>query len=257
MTLSPIPLRPITARPLASPHGFFTRKGGVSAGIYEGLNCGAGSDDAPAAVKENRGRVAAHLGASALVSVHQHHSADAVVVDGDWAAGRPKADAMVTKTPGVALGILSADCAPVLFEEPGAGVVGAAHAGWRGALAGVTDATVAAMEALGADRARIRAVVGPAISQRAYEVGPEFMDEFLADDLESARFFAGGQGDRMQFDLPGYLLGRLRAAGLAEAEWTGHCTFSEPEEFYSYRRSRRQHEPDYGRLVAAIRAQED
>lgn len=249
-------LSPITARALAAPHGFFTREGGVSAGVYEGLNCGVGSKDDPTAVKENRARVAAHLEASALVSVHQHHSAEVITVDGDWSAGRPKADAMVSRAPGVALGVLTADCAPVLFADPQAGVVAAAHAGWRGAIGGVTDATVDAMAALGASRERIRAVIGPTISQRAYEVGPEFMEKFLADDDANARFFAGGTGDRMQFDLPGYLLNRLRAAGVAEAEWTGHCTCSDPAKFYSYRRSCHEREPDYGRLVAAIRAPE-
>ena len=243
-------MKPITADEFAAPHGFFTREGGVSTGIYEGLNCGPGSGDDPAAVTENRVRVSAALDAKALVSVHQVHSPDVVVVEAPFGE-RPKADAMVTATPGLSLGILTADCAPVLFEDREAGVVGAAHAGWRGALAGVTDATIGAMETLGAARARINAVIGPTISQRAYEVGPEFMDEFIAEDPETARFFAGGQGDRMQFDLPGYLLNRLRAAGV-EARWTGHCTYSDPARFFSYRRACHAGEKDYGRLVAAI-----
>lgn len=248
-------LSPITAPEIAAPHGFFTRAGGVSSGIYEGLNCGPGSDDDRAAVDENRARVAGALGAERLHTLHQHHSPDVLTVTETY-EGFPKADALVTRTPGLALGVLSADCAPVLFADAGAGVVGAAHAGWRGALAGVTDSAVEAMEALGADRGRIRAVIGPTISQRAYEVGPEFMDEFMAEDMETARFFAGGAGDRMQFDLPGYLLSRLRAAGV-EARWTGHCTYSDEARFFSYRRATHRGEGDYGRLVAAIRVPGD
>ncbi|MEO0363335.1 MAG: peptidoglycan editing factor PgeF [Pseudomonadota bacterium] len=244
-------LVPIRDGLIAAPHGFFTRAGGVSTGIYEGLNCGPGSSDDPEAVAANRAAVASALGAEALVSLHQVHSAEVVIVDGPM-EDRPRADAMATKTPGVALGALSADCAPVLFEDEAAGVVAAAHAGWRGALAGVTDAALEGMERLGAYRARIRAVIGPTISQRAYEVGPEFMDEFMAEDDANARYFANGQGDRLQFDLPGYLLGRLRAAGVAEAVWTGHCTYSDEAKFYSYRRATHRGEAGYGRLVAAI-----
>ncbi|MFN3260430.1 MAG: peptidoglycan editing factor PgeF [Pikeienuella sp.] len=244
-------LTPIRADGLTFPHGFFTRAGGVSAGLYASLNCGPGSRDEPAAVAENRARAAAALGAAHLLTVHQIHSAEAVTVSAPFPGERPKADAMATATPGLALGALSADCAPVLFEDRDARVVASAHAGWRGALAGVTDAAIAAMEGLGAARSRIRAAVGPTISQRAYEVGPEFLEEFLADDGENARFFAGGAGDRMMFDLPGYLLARLRAAGVS-AEWTGHCTYSDEARFYSYRRSTHRGEPDYGRLLAAI-----
>lgn len=245
-------LTPIRCTSITAPHGFFTRLGGCSSGIYEGLNCGQGSRDDVRSVARNREMVAETLGAKALVSVHQVHSPDVAHVTAPFGDDRPHADAMITKTPGIALGILTADCAPVLFEDREAGVIGAAHAGWRGALGGVTDATIAAMVDLGADRERITAAIGPVISQRAYEVGPEFMDEFLADDPDHARFFAGGAGDRMQFDLPSFLLAKLRAAGVREAEWTGHCTFSDPEKFYSYRRSCHQNEPDYGRLVAAI-----
>jgi YfiH family protein len=158
----------------------------------------------------------------------------------------------VTDRPGVALGVLTADCAPVLFADPEAGVVGAAHAGWKGALGGVLEATLDAMTGLGARRERIRATVGPAISQRAYEVGPEFVERFLDEDPNTARFFAGGAGDRAMFDLPGYCLARLRSAGLGDAEWTGHCTFSDEARFFSYRRATHRGEPDYGRLVAAI-----
>lgn len=245
----------ITARalePLA--HGFFTRRGGASSGIFAGLNCGGGSSDLQDAVEMNRARVAAamDLPAEALVTVHQVHSADVAPVTGPLAPPLPRADAMVTATPGVALGILTADCQPVLFADAKAGVIGAAHAGWKGALGGVLEATIEAMEHLGAERETMKAVIGPCISQRAYEVGPEFMDDFLADDPENARFFAGGTGDRMHFDLPGFGLHRLRTAGV-EAEWCGHCTYSDVGRFYSYRRSVHLKEADYGRLISAIR----
>ncbi len=235
-------------------HGFFTRRGGVSRGIHAELNCGTGSADRAGDVAENRARVAAALGVASdsLATLHQVHSAEVVVVGEPPAPPRPRADAMVTATPGIALGILTADCQPVLFAEPEAGVVGAAHAGWKGALAGVLDATVEAMEGLGARRDRIRAVIGPAIGPDAYEVGPEFRDRFVADDPGNARFFRPGAGDRLLFDLPGYGLARLRLAGIAAARWTGHCTFSDPERFFSYRRAMRNGEPDYGRLISAI-----
>ncbi len=242
----------------AVPHGFFTRRGGASSGIFEGLNCGPGSSDQKEAVRINRERVAAAMGVApgALISLHQVHSADVVRLEaapgGAQAGNRAKADAMITARPGIALGILTADCAPVLLADERAGVVGAAHAGWKGALAGVLEATLDAMEAAGAGRGRIVAVVGPCISQAAYEVGPEFMDEVLADDPEYARFFAGGRGDRLHFDLPGFVLHRLRAAGVGEAEWIGRCTYSDPARFYSYRRSVHCGEADYGRLISAI-----
>ncbi len=247
----------ITAPSLAGvQHGFFTRRGGASSGIFSGLNCGPGSSDQAEAVRINRGRVAQSMSIAPdrLLSLHQVHSPDVVTVDGteDWNP-RPRADGLVTSTPGLAISILTADCAPVLFADRDASVIGAAHAGWKGALAGITDAVIAAMAALGAERQRIRAVIGPTISQRAYEVGPEFMDRFLDEDEAHARFFAGGRGDRLQFDLPGFLLHRLREAGIADAAWTGHCTFSDPARFYSYRRATHAHEPDYGRLIAVIR----
>lgn len=249
MTLAPV------ASPLLRPvaHGFFTREGGVSTGLYASLNGGQGSRDDPAAVAENRARIARHLGAAHLVSVHQVHGTTAVEATGPWQGARPRADAMVTATPGIALAVLTADCAPVLLADAEAGVVGAAHAGWRGALAGVLESVIEAMEGLGAARGRIRAAVGPTISQRAYEVGPEFLDTFLAENPDHARFFAGGAGDRVHFDLPSFCLHRLRAAGVAEAEWTGHCTFSDEARFFSYRRAVKRGEGDYGRLVAAIR----
>ncbi|EPX81498.1 peptidoglycan editing factor PgeF [Litoreibacter arenae] len=233
-------------------HGFFTRKGGASSGVFAGLNCGQGSSDQTEAVLTNRARVAdaMQVAPDHLVSVHQCHSADVVVVDGPL-PDKPKADGMVCATKGVALGILTADCQPVLFADTDAGVIGAAHAGWGGALAGVLENTVDAMIGLGAKRDNIRAVIGPCISQAAYEVGPEYFDRFYDEDPENARFFANGGGDKMLFDLPGYGLHRLRTAGV-QAEWTRHCTYSDPARFYSYRRSVHKMEADYGRLIATI-----
>ncbi|CUH74889.1 peptidoglycan editing factor PgeF [Tropicibacter naphthalenivorans] len=235
-------------------HGFFTRRGGASSGIFAGLNCGAGSSDQSEIIQINRGRVADAMEVTreALIGVHQVHSADVVTVTAPHDTA-PKADALVTATPGLALAILTADCQPVLFADAEAGVVGAAHAGWRGAIDGVLEATVDAMIDLGATRENIHAVIGPTISQRAYEVGPEFFDNFLAEDQGNARFFAQGEGDRMLFDLPAFGLARLRAAGV-QAEWTRHCTYSDPDRFYSYRRATHNKEADYGRLIAAIRA---
>lgn len=234
-------------------HGFFTRRGGASSGVFEGLNCGTGSSDQAEIVAINRGRVAEAIGVGPeqLVGVHQVHSARVVTVDGPLAE-KPKADALVTSTPGLALSVLTADCQPVLFSDPKAGVIGAAHAGWRGALDGVLGATVAAMEDLGATRGNITAVIGPTISQRAYEVGPEFFEDFLAEDPDFANFFAQGVGDRMQFDLPAFGLHHLRKAGIGHAEWTRHCTYSDPGRFYSYRRTTHEKEADYGRLIASI-----
>ncbi len=235
-------------------HGFFTRRGGASSGIFSGLNCGAGSSDQTEIVTINRARVAQAMQVAPdhLLTVHQVHSADAVPVTGPL-TDRPRADAMVTATPGVALAVLTADCQPVLFADTQAGVIGAAHAGWRGAHDGVLEAVIEMMEDMGAQRASITAVIGPTISQSAYEVGPELLEEFLADDPESSRFFANGHGDRYQFDLPGYGLYRLRRAGVGHAEWTRHCTYGDPERFYSYRRSTHAGEADYGRLISAIR----
>jgi YfiH family protein len=233
-------------------HGFFTRKGGASSGVFSGLNCGPGSSDLAEIVATNRGRVAAAMEVEGLASVHQVHSADVVVVQ--QAIPHPdRADAMVTATRGVALSILTADCQPVLFHDPQAGVIGAAHAGWKGAMDGVLEATVDAMERLGAQRADIRAVIGPAISQRAYEVGPEFVERFIDADRDNARFFGSGVQDRALFDLPAYGVARLRAAGVRQAEWTGHCTYSDPLRFFSYRRATHEGEVDYGRLVSVIR----
>lgn len=235
-------------------HGFFTRKGGASSGVFAGLNCGQGSSDQSEIVAINRARVAEAMEVSsdALITVHQVHSADVVAIDAPM-SDRPEADALVTATPGLALSVLTADCQPVLFADTEAGVIGAAHAGWKGAIAGVLEATIDAMVDLGARRDAIVAVIGPTISQRAYEVGPEFLDTFLIEDPSYSRFFAGGDGDRVHFDLPSFGLHRLRNAGIAEAEWTGHCTYSDPDRFYSYRRATHSGDVDYGRLIASIR----
>lgn len=250
-----MPLEIITSDSL-SPirHGFFSRTGGASSGVFEGLNCGFGSSDQREIVMINRARVADAMGVASdhLVTVHQVHSADVVTVDAPLSSPLPKADGLVTRTPGIALAVLTADCQPVLFADPEARVIGAAHAGWRGALDGVLDATLDAMETLGASRANIAAVIGPSISQRAYEVGPEFLERFVDEDPENSRFFSGGVGDKAQFDLPAFGLHRLRSAGVGHAEWTRHCTYSDPERFYSYRRSVHACEADYGRLIASI-----
>lgn len=237
-------------------HGFFTRRGGASSGVFKGLNCGLGSSDQTNAVKINRARVAEAMdvGADALASVHQIHSTDVAIVELPSDDRPVKADALVTRNPDVALAILTADCQPVLFADHEAGVVGAAHAGWRGALGGVLEATIDAMETLGASRGNIFAVIGPTISQSAYEVGPEFLDEFLSVDPDYSRFFGNGKAGKYQFDLPSFGLYRLRQAGVAEAEWTRHCTYSDASRFYSYRRSVHENEQDYGRLISTIRA---
>ena len=235
-------------------HGFFTRKGGASSGVFAGLNCGAGSSDQSEIVQLNRTRVAEAMGVKApeLVTQYQVHSADVIVVRKASDRGET-ADAMVTDVPGLTLGILTADCQPVLFADKDAGVVGAAHAGWKGCMDGVLEATTDAMIQLGAERSRISAAIGPSISQRAYEVGPEFLDRFLQEDPHNQRFFAGGDSDRVHFNLPSYGLHRLREAGVGESVWTGHCTYSDEARFYSYRRSVHRKEADYGRLIAAIR----
>lgn len=233
-------------------HGFFTRKGGASSGVFSGLNCGMGSSDQKEMVAINRNRVAAAMGVSELARVHQVHSADVAVMGESFDEG-VRADAMVTNVPGVALSILTADCQPVLFADRENMVIGAAHAGWRGALDGVLENTIDAMVDLGAERENIIAVIGPTISQRAYEVGPEFLDEFLSTDGENDRFFARGKGDRFLFDLPAYGLHRLRKAGIARAEWTRYCTYSDPDRFFSYRRATHNKEADYGRLISVIR----
>ncbi len=244
----------ITSGLIATPHGFFTRKGGASSGIFAGLNCGTGSSDMAEAVQINRARVADAMDVPPdhLLSVHQVHSAGVIHITTPLTI-RPQVDAMVTATPGLALGILTADCQPVLFHDAKAGVIGAAHAGWRGTKDGVLQATIAAMENLGATRANIHAVIGPSISQAAYEVGPEFLQAFLDDDLANARYFSGGKGDRAMFNLPAFGLAQLQAAGIGHAEWTGHCTYADPDRFFSFRRTTHLGEADYGRLISVIR----
>jgi hypothetical protein len=249
----------IEAPDLRSPpvrHAFFTREGGVSTGIYGSLNGGIGSSDDPAHVTENRRRMAERLGVaeSALVSLHQIHSAEAVIVERPWTRdARPRADGMATRVPGIALAISTADCGPVLFADAQARVVGAAHAGWRGALGGVLEATVAVMETLGAARRNITAVLGPTISQAAYEVGPELVAGFRQADPGNARFFRPGPRDGYaMFDLPGYIGARLAKAGVGAVADLGRCTYREEALFYSYRRTTHRGERDYGRLISAI-----
>lgn len=233
-------------------HGFFTRQGGISGGIYASLNCGLGSQDSRDAVLENRRRVATHLGAREIVTLYQTHSATALLVDKPPSGELPRADAVVTRTPGLAVGALAADCAPVLLADPGARVVAAAHAGWRGAVGGILEAVIAAMEAIGADRRRISAAVGPCISQPAYEVGAEFEAELLALDAANARFFhRPAAAGKPRFDLPGYAVARLRRCGLGAVESLGVCTYSD-ESLFSYRRSQHRREADYGRQISAI-----
>ena len=233
-------------------HAFFTRKGGVSLGLYAGLNVGVGSGDDPDAVLENRRLATAHLAAEALHTAYQVHSARAVVADAAWIPGQP-ADAVVSALPGLACGALAADCAPILMIDPQAGVVGAAHAGWKGALAGVAEAAIASMESLGARRGRIRAAVGPCIGPASYEVGREFQQRFVEADPDNARFFSSAAApDKRMFDLPGFVLARLTAAGVAACEWVGRDTVAEPDLFYSNRRAFKCGEADYGRLLSAI-----
>jgi YfiH family protein len=234
-------------------HAFFTRNGGVSEGIYASLNVGLGSNDDPAAVIENRARCAAHFGAEAIVTAYQVHSATALIADGPWPGGPPQVDGVVSATPGVVCGALAADCAPVLLADPQGRVVGACHAGWKGALTGIVEATVARMESLGATRSRLIAAVGPCIGPRSYEVGLEFLDRFVAADSAYAAFFRAGPGsDKRMFDLPAFVLGRLAAAGVTSCEWLGRDTCAEADDFFSNRRAFKLGEPDYGRLLSAI-----
>lgn len=233
-------------------HGFFGRAGGASSGVFAGLNCGLSSSDQDEAVLLNRTRAAAALGIGpdTLAGLRQVHSARVVTAD---AAQRPEADALVTDRPGIGLAVLTADCQPVLFADTEAAVIGAAHAGWKGALAGVLEATVAAMVALGARASRIKAVIGPTISQAAYEIGPEFHANFTQQDPDSERFFVHDRDGHARFDLPGYGLDRLRRAGVEQAFWSGHCTYGDPARFFSCRRAAHAGEADFGRLISIIR----
>ena len=234
-------------------HAFFTRNGGVSGGVYASLNVGLGSNDDPEAVRENRRRCAAHFGAESVVTAYQVHSATALVADGDWPAGPPQADAVVSATPGVVCAALAADCAPILLADPQARIVAAAHAGWKGALTGVVEATVARMESLGADRNRLRAAVGPCIGPDSYEVGVEFLERFVHFDRGYARYFRIGETpDKRMFDLPAFVLSRLTASGVGRCEWIGRDTYAEEALFYSNRRAVHRGEGDYGRLLSAI-----
>lgn len=237
-------------------HGFFGRLGGVSDGIYASLNCGYGSDDDSASVCENRTRVATWLGTSEpqLITLYQIHSADALHVTQPWTrAAPPKADAMATTLRGVALGVLAADCAPILLADHRAGVIGCAHSGWKGAIGGVGESVVALMERLGASRSRIRAAVGPCISKASYEVGPEFEARFVESDAGNTRYFAPSprQG-HWQFDLPGYVTERLKAAGIGGVETLTVCTYEHNDAYFSFRRTTHRGETDYGRNVSAI-----
>jgi polyphenol oxidase len=236
-------------------HGFFGRQGGVSEGIYASLNCGPGSKDARDAVMENRRRTTEALSPGArLVTLYQIHSAEAVTVSepGD-VPQNPKADAMVTNRSGIALGILTADCAPILLSDSEGHVIGAAHAGWNGAISGVADSVVAAMVRLGARPERIRAAIGPCISQAAYAVGPEFEARFRAADPANARFFVPSmKAAHWQFDPPAYVAQRLRQTGIESVENLGVCTYASENEFFSYRRTTHRKEPDYGRQLSAI-----
>ena len=239
-------------------HGFFTRAGGVSDGIYRGLNVGLGSNDTLEHVLENRRRVAAWFDAplSKLASLHQCHSADVLVVDETYSGERPKADGMVSKTPGMVLGVLAADCGPVLFADPKNRIIGAAHAGWKGAFDGVLEATITAMEDLGADKREIVASLGPSISHRHYEVGPEFVARFIDRDPAYQRFFSPSvKAGHSMFDLPRFTLERLTKAGVT-AENLDICTYPDEDRFFSYRRTTHRAELDYGRQISAIQIPE-
>jgi polyphenol oxidase len=235
-------------------HGFFTRQGGVSQGLYASLNGGVGSNDVKEAVAENRRRMAAFLGVTQLLVPFQIHSPDALIVEQAFSAEeRPRCDALVTRERGMALGVTGADCGIVLLADDNAQVIGAAHAGWKGALTGVLEATLAAMEKLGATRGNIKAVLGPTIAQKSYEVGPEFFDRFHAEDADYARFFipSAREGHRL-FDLPGFIGLRLKRAGVGAFQDLGLDTYADEARFFSYRRSVHRGQEDYGRLVAAI-----
>jgi hypothetical protein len=236
------------------PHGFLGRRGGVSQGVCSGLNVGLGSEDDPEAVRTNR-RLAVEAVApgARLVTLHQVHSGTAIPVTEPYPDdARPPADALVTDRPGLLLGILTADCTPVLFADAQAGVIGAAHAGWKGAIGGVVDSTIAEMEKLGADRTRMVAAVGPTIARKSYEVDEGFFRRFTSEDKSHDRFFSSGRPGHYQFDLEGFVVSRLAAAGLTRIEGLGLDTYSNPDRFFSYRRATHRGEPDYGRQISLI-----
>ena len=236
-------------------HGFFTRRGGVSEGIYASLNVGLGSKDERARVLENRRRAVAALGGEKLATVYQEHTGIChVIADADdWAFDAPPVgDALATNVPGLVIGVVTADCGPVLFADAQAGVIGAAHAGWRGAVGGVLEATLKAMESLGADRGRIQVALGPTISRENYEVDDAFRARLIEMEAGNARFFKASRPGHHLFDLPGYIVARLRAAGVGAAQDLKRCTYADPESFFSYRWMRREKLPDYGRQLSAI-----
>ncbi|MEL6783430.1 MAG: peptidoglycan editing factor PgeF [Pseudomonadota bacterium] len=252
-TLSPVLADELSAMPGIS-HGFFTRTGGVSEGIYAGLNAGLGSGDDRAKVVENRRRIALHLGVKEqnIASPYQIHSAFAVTTDKPWSDDRPKVDGVATATPGLALGIVTADCGPVLFADTQNNVIGACHAGWKGALTGVLEATLDAMETLGANRKDITAILGPSISQENYEVGPEFPAPFIEQSEDNGRYFIPSQKpDHHMFDLSRYIVDRLAKASVGASDMVDVCTYAS-EDFFSYRRTTHRGEPDYGRQLSAI-----
>ena len=235
-------------------HGFFTRKGGQSKGIYKGLNCGLGSRDDAKSIIGNRNLVAQHMGTSLdkIVGVHQIHSVEAIICNGTFKTS-PKADALVTNTQGLLLSVLTADCQPVIFADRENSVIGIAHAGWRGALNGVLNSTINKMEALGAERNQISAAIGPCISQNAYEVGLDFFEKFTSSNKKNKDYFAyNSDTKKYHFDLPNFSLNLLKNEGISSIEWTGHCTYNDPKNFFSYRRSCHKNESDYGRLISAI-----
>jgi polyphenol oxidase len=251
-TLNPVIHEALKSSGIA--HAYFTRQGGVSTGIYEGLNADFGSSDDPALIAENRSRAAAFFGVepSHLMNPWETHSSDVVVVDGPFPGEQPKADAIVTKTPGIAIGVVTADCGPILFADTRAKVIGAAHAGWKGAVGGVLENTVKTMESLGAKRDDIIAVLGPSISQENYEVGPEFFDRFIGVSATNQRWFSPSEKPgHFMFNLWGYTLERLKCAGI-KADCVNRCTYAQDDLFYSYRRTTHRKEPDYGRQLSAL-----
>lgn len=253
--MAPTPITQPLLETLGVRHAFFTRQGGVSTGIYAGLNTGVGSSDDPAAVAENRRRAAVWMGGTPddLAAPYQTHSAVALTAVAGWRGERPEGDAVVSATPGVICAVLTADCAPILLADAEAGVVAAAHAGWKGALGGIIASTVTAMTALGARPDRIAAVVGPCIAQASYEVGADYQARFEHEAPGSGRFFAPGAApDKRLFDLPGFVLWRLEQAGVRQAQWSGHDTRQDADRFFSNRRAYLSGEPDFGRLMSAI-----
>ena len=253
------PLNPVQCDKLARHnalinHGFFTREGGASSGIYHGLNVGLGSNDSRSSINENRDRVAKHFDTNSanLATPHQIHSAKAITIDTPMDGERPQVDGIATATPNLVIGILTADCGPVIFCDAKNRVIGACHAGWQGATGGVMENTIKKMESLGADRSQIEATLGPTISQKNYEVGPEFVERLLGFSNDNQKYLiASPKAGHQMFDLPNYIIDKLTAAD-TNAHWTGHCTYADENRFFSYRRTTHNNEPDYGRQISAI-----